>query len=126
MDRNQGLIADPLFVGVTRPAMRWGVAYPALLLNLVITMEIFLLTKNLLTLLISVPIHAVSALFCMRDARFFELAALWLSLRLPALVSNLRFWKASSYSPLLFGRSASSREVHVTVYLPEQSIGSHG
>ena len=47
-ERNPGLIADPLFVGATRPPMRWGVTYSALLFNMVSTMEVFLLTKNLL------------------------------------------------------------------------------
>ncbi|MEQ1935107.1 MAG: VirB3 family type IV secretion system protein, partial [Fimbriimonadaceae bacterium] len=47
-ERNAGLTADPLFVGATRPPMRWGVTYAALLFNLVFTMEAFLLTKNLL------------------------------------------------------------------------------
>ena len=46
--RNAGVTADPLFVGVTRPPMRWGVTYAALLFNVVFTMEVFLLTKNLL------------------------------------------------------------------------------
>ena len=34
-ERNAGLIADPLFVGATRPPMRWGVTYAALLFNIV-------------------------------------------------------------------------------------------
>ncbi len=95
-----GLTADPLFVGATRPPMRWGVTYSALLFNMVFTMEAFLLTKNLLTLLLSAPIHGVCMLLCVRDARFFDLMLLWARLRLPALFANLRFWKASSYSPL--------------------------
>ena len=37
--RNAGLIADPLFVGATRPPMRWGVTYAALLVNLVFTLD---------------------------------------------------------------------------------------
>ncbi len=49
--RNTGLTADVLFVGATRPPMRWGVTYAALLCNLVFTMEIFLVTRNLLTLI---------------------------------------------------------------------------
>jgi len=36
--RNAGLTADPLIVGATRPPMRWGVTYSALLVNLVFTM----------------------------------------------------------------------------------------
>jgi len=34
---NPNLTVDPLFVGATRPPMRWGVTYAALLFNLVFT-----------------------------------------------------------------------------------------
>jgi type IV secretion system protein VirB3 len=99
-DRNAGLTADVLFVAVTRPPMRWGVTFSALLFNLVFTMEVFLLTKNLLTFLIAIPIHGVCALLCARDARFFDLVLLWGRTRMPAYFGNFRLWKASSYSPL--------------------------
>jgi type IV secretion system protein VirB3 len=98
---NPELTVDPLFVGATRPPMRWGVTYAALLFNLVFTMEAFLATKNLLTLLCCVPVHGVCALLCSRDARFFDLVLLWGRTRLPAALGNLRLWKASSYSPLV-------------------------
>jgi len=65
------------------------------------TMEAFLLTRNLLTLLLCAPIHGVCALLCARDARFFDLVLLWARTRLPALFANLRIWKASSYCPLV-------------------------
>jgi type IV secretion system protein VirB3 len=116
-DANQGLTADPLFVGATRPPMRWGVTYSALLMNGVVTMEIFLLTKNLLTLLLAAPVHGVCALLCARDPRFFDLALLWGRTRIPALLANARFWKSSSYCPLtldlpnLRGRRRTSLEV---------------
>jgi type IV secretion system protein VirB3 len=120
--RNSGLIADPLFVGATRPPMRWGVTYSALLFNMVFTMEAFLLTKNLLTLLLCAPIHGVCALLCARDARFFDLVLLWARTRLPAVFANLRVWKASSYSPLILdlpGRHGRRRAevcgAHVTI-----------
>ena len=100
-ERNQGLAADVLFVGATRPPMRWGVTYSALLFNLVFTMEVFLLTKNLLTLLIALPIHGVCALLCARDARFFDLVLLAGRTRIPALLANARLWKSSSYSALV-------------------------
>jgi type IV secretion system protein VirB3 len=99
-ERNTGLTADPLFVGATRPPMRWGVTYSALLVNMVFTMEAFLLTKNLLVLLLAAPIHGVCMLLCTRDARFFDLIMLWARTRLPAMLANHRVWKASSYSPL--------------------------
>ena len=97
---SQALTADPLFVGATRPPMRWGVTYSALLANLVCTLETFLVTRNLLTLLISLPVHGVSALLCARDARFFDLALLAARTRLPAWLANRRLWRAVSYSPL--------------------------
>lgn len=117
--RNQGLTADPLFVGVTRPPMRWGVAYPALLVNLVITMEIFLVTKNLLTLLIALPVHGVCVLLCARDARFFDLLLLWGATWLPAYLGNAHYWKASSYSALLLDLPdrRGCRRAPVTVYV---------
>lgn len=96
-----GLVADPLFVGATRPPMRWGVTYSALLFNMVFTLEAFLVTKNLLALMLVAPIHGICALLCARDARFFDLVLLWARTRLPALSANLFMWKASSYSPLL-------------------------
>jgi type IV secretion system protein VirB3 len=97
---NPGLTEDPLFVGATRPPMRWGVTYSALLFNMVFTMEVFLLTKNLLTLLLCAPIHGICMLLCARDARFFDLLLLSCRTRLPALFANWRLWRASSYSPL--------------------------
>jgi type IV secretion system protein VirB3 len=121
--RNSGVIADPLFVGATRPPMIWGVTYSAVMMNSVCVMELFLTTKNLLTLLIAAPIHGVCMLLCARDARFFDLLLLWGRTRLPALLTNLRFWKASSHSPLaiapvrVHGRRRSTATV--TAYVGE-------
>jgi type IV secretion system protein VirB3 len=99
--RNGGLTSDLLFVGATRPPMRWGVTYSALLANVVATMEIFLLSRNLLALLLCVPAHALCALLCLRDPRFFDLALLWARTRLPSLLANHRLWRCCSYSPLV-------------------------
>jgi type IV secretion system protein VirB3 len=111
--RNAGLYADVLFVGATRPPMRWGVTYAALLFNLVFTMEVFLVTRNLLTLSIALPVHGVCALLCARDARFFDLVLVWGRTRLAARLGTLSFWRASSYSPLVLdlpSRSGRRRE----------------
>jgi type IV secretion system protein VirB3 len=99
-DLNDGLTADLLFVAATRPPTRWGVPYIALLVNMVVTMEIFLMVKNPLILLIAIPIHGVCALLCTRDARIFELITLWAQTRMPALAGNLFAWRGNSYSPL--------------------------
>src|SRR5882762_4599501 len=124
--RNAGLAADPLFVGATRPPMRWGVTYSALLFNLVFTMEAFLVTKNLLTLLSSAPIHGVCMLLCARDPRFFDLVLLWGRTRIPALLGNLHVWKASSYSPLVLDPPdcrGHRRRAHVEVAMEPRSNG---
>ena len=68
-----GIHEDPLFAGVTRPAMAMGVTYSALLINGMTTVELFLLTKNLLWMLICIPIHGIFWLVCKNDARFFDL-----------------------------------------------------
>jgi type IV secretion system protein VirB3 len=94
------LTADPLFVGATRPAMKWGVTYAAILVNLVLTMELFLVSKNLLLLLLALPIHGVCLLLCARDARYFELLGLWARTKGLAWAGNARHWRASSYSAL--------------------------
>ena len=97
-----GIHEDPLFAGVTRPAMAMGVTYSALLINGMTTVELFLLTKNLLWMLVCIPIHGIFWLVCKNDARFFDLLFLWGRTRGPGLLGNVQFWKANSYSPLRF------------------------
>jgi type IV secretion system protein VirB3 len=115
----EGLIADVLFVAATRPPTRWGVPYLALLINMVVTMEFFLMVKNPLMMLLAIPIHGVCMLLCSRDARFFELGMLWAQTRMPGLAGNLFVWRGNSYSPLKLdapnarGRRRSSPTAYV-------------
>jgi type IV secretion system protein VirB3 len=98
--RNAGVTADALFVGVTRPAMAFGVTYSALLVNAVLTVEMFLLTRNLLWLLVCVPVHGVFWLLCLSEPRFFDLGGPWGRSRGPGLLGHVRWWRASAYSAL--------------------------
>jgi type IV secretion system protein VirB3 len=107
IEGSAGLTSDPLFVGATRPPMRWGVSFAALLCNTMFTMELFLATRNLLTLALCLPVHGVCVLLCARDPRFFDLLQLWARTRLPALFASWRFWGASSYSPLMLDAADS-------------------
>lgn len=100
INTSTNLHKDPLFVGATRPPMRWGVTYAALLGNVVFTMEAFLLTRNLLALLVALPIHLLSAALCASDARCFDLWLMWVKTRGIALLANVGYWGGSSYSPL--------------------------
>jgi len=94
-----GVTADPLFVGATRPAMALGVPYVALLANAFLTLELFLLTRNLLCLLIAAPLHGLSWLVCLAEPRAFELLAVWGQVRMRAGFSGRHPWGAVSYGP---------------------------
>ena len=130
--RNAGLTADPLFVAVTRPPMRWGVTFSALLFNLVFTMEVFLLTRNLLTLLLAIPIHGICALLCLRDARIFDLILLWGRTRLPTYAGTYRYWRASSCGTLILdlpdrrGRRRASPVIQLCPFSRQQCAGTEG
>jgi len=118
------LTVDTLFVGATRPPMRWGVTYAALIFNLVFTLELFLATRNLLCLLLAVPVHGICALLCAHDARFFDLLLLWARTRLPVLLGNGFYWKAASYSPLCLSVGRRRRQ-DPTPYTAVTARGEH-
>jgi type IV secretion system protein VirB3 len=95
--RDGGVTADPLFVGATRPAMALGVPYAALLANAFVTLELFLVTRNLLWLLVAVPLHGLAWLVCLAEPRAFELLAVWGQVRARAGFRGRRRWRAVSY-----------------------------
>lgn len=95
-----GVIADPLFVGATRPALALGVPYGALLANAFLTMELFLMTRNLLWLALALPLHGLSWLVCLAEPRFFELIGVWGRVRARAGHCAKAPWRAVSYGPL--------------------------
>jgi type IV secretion system protein VirB3 len=100
MERNNGVIADTLFVGVTRPALALGVPYAALLLNALVTLELFLVTRNLVSLLVCIPMHGLAWLACLAEPRFFELLAVRGRVRARAGFGGSRRWRAQSYGGL--------------------------
>ena len=105
---NDGVIADPLFVGITRPAMALGVTYGAALANGMVTVELFLLTRNLLALLICLPIHGILWILCAVEPRFFELLLLHVKTRRGRRASRA-VWRASTYAPAPFRLIRRSR-----------------
>ncbi len=94
-----GVTADVLFVGLTRPAMALGVPYAVLLANGVLTVETFLLTRNLLALLICVPVHGLGRLATNTDPRFFEIWAAWAPSAIRHSLANRAHWRARSLGP---------------------------
>jgi len=91
------LPADPLFGALTRPQMVAGVTYSYAVFNLIVTIELFLITHRFTMLLAALVIHVAGVIACMRDPRIFDL---WLTRvsRCPR-VRNFGFWAANSYQP---------------------------
>lgn len=87
---------DPVFVALTRPQMFAGVTYSYFVLNAVVTLEIFLITKSFWALLTALILHAVGYVGCLKEPRFFDLWMVRVS-RCPR-VRNFAFWRCNSYS----------------------------
>ena len=91
------LASDPVFAALTRPQMIGGVTYPYAVLNLIVTGEVFLITRSFWALAIAVVLHAIGYVGSLREPRFFELWITRLS-RCPR-TPNRAFWGANSYRP---------------------------
>ena len=116
-----GVIADSLFLGVTRPALALGVPYSALLVNSLVTLELFLMTRNLLCLLICLPLHGFAWLACLAEPRFFELLAVWGQVRACGGSRGTRAWRARSYGCL---RATARRGAgDITLVVESQEAG---
>ena len=91
------LQSDPIFSALTRPQMFGGVTYGYAVFNLILTLEIFLITRSFWTLAFAGMVHAVGYLGCLREPRFFDL---WIArLRHCPRVRNFWFWQSNAYSP---------------------------
>jgi type IV secretion system protein VirB3 len=88
---------DQVFGALTRPQMFAGVTYSYFVLNAVVTLELFLITKSFWILPVALVLHLVGYLGCLKEPRFFDL---WLvrASRSPR-VRNRAFWRCNSYTP---------------------------
>lgn len=86
---------DTVFVGLTRPQMFGGVAYSFFVINAIAAVELFLIFKSFKVLLAAAVAHAIGALVCLREPRFFDL---WIArVRHCPRVKNHRFWRCNCY-----------------------------
>lgn len=91
---------DPLFVGATRPATVGGITYEAIVVIVMFVGTIYVMSANLLWLLIYAPLHAVAYLICLKDPRAFRLLLLLGSTK--GRCMNRAIWGGASYSPLTY------------------------
>jgi type IV secretion system protein VirB3 len=88
---------DPLFVALTRPQMFAGVTYSYFIVNAVLATELFLVFRSPWVLLVALVMHAIGAILCVREPRFFDL---WLTkVRRCPRVRNHKVWRCNSYRP---------------------------
>jgi type IV secretion system protein VirB3 len=88
---------DVVFSALTRPQMFAGVSYSFFVLNLVVTTEVFLITKSFWAILAAFVLHGIGYVLCARDPRFLDLWILKAS-RCPR-VKQYNRWGCNSYAP---------------------------
>lgn len=96
-DAKPALVRDPVFTALTRPQMFAGVTYTYFIINGMITMEAFLITKSFLVLPLAGLLHLLGSLACMREPRIFDLWIIRAS-RCPR-IRNFAAWRQNSYRP---------------------------
>ncbi len=67
------LQADPLFVGLTRPPMLFGVSYTFALMNGFFSMITYVMTNDFKYLAAMFPIHLLGYKLCSKEPLFLEL-----------------------------------------------------
>ena len=87
----------PVFRALTRPQMFAGVTYSYFIINLLVTTELFLMTRSFWALPAALVVHGVGYVACLREPRVFDL---WLTKvsRTPR-VRNWKRWGCNSYAP---------------------------
>lgn len=87
---------DVVFSALARPQMFAGVSYSFFVLNMVVTTEVFLITKSFWAILAALVLHCVGYYLCLREPRFLDLWILRAS-RCPR-VPNHDHWRCNSYA----------------------------
>ena len=95
-EQEEALTINPVFVGLTRPPMMFGVTMDYLGISVMIALCGFILFSSPVYLLIYIPLHVVGVVACAIDHNIFRL----LFKKLECLnVSNKRIWGCQSYEP---------------------------
>ena len=93
------LQSDPLFQGLTRPTMIFGVSYLFFVFNAVICLITFINTQNFTYLLVIAPlVHLIGFLICKKEPRAVEMLILKLQTGFKC-VNRSYHGAANSYDP---------------------------
>ncbi|MDE2933022.1 MAG: VirB3 family type IV secretion system protein [Chloroflexota bacterium] len=89
---------EPLYLGLTRPSMLFGVPASMAIFSLVIVLGIWFNTEEEAVLLLILPLHGAAWMMCREDERIFDLAMAWLDAELRGGRTRGHF-RARSYGP---------------------------
>lgn len=67
------LASDPLFVGLTRPTMIFGVSIQYAMLNMMVSVTVFIQTSGIKIIFIAAIVHLVGYILCFKEPRFMEI-----------------------------------------------------
>lgn len=73
MSDSDSLSSDPLFVGLTRPTLIFGVSVQYAMVNMMVSVVYFIQTSSFKILPIAAIIHFVGYILCFKEPRFMEL-----------------------------------------------------
>lgn len=91
------LVREPVFTALTRPQMFAGVTYTFFIVNALVTIELFLLTKSFWALPLALFLHGAGTVGCLREPRIFDL---WLlRARRAQRTQGFALWRCNSYRP---------------------------
>ncbi|NRB10338.1 MAG: VirB3 family type IV secretion system protein [Rickettsiaceae bacterium] len=65
--------SDPLFIGLTRPSMIFGVSIQYAMLNLMVSVTLFIQKSSIYIIFIAAVVHLIGYLLCFKEPRFMEL-----------------------------------------------------
>lgn len=67
------LSTDPLFVGLTRPTLIFGVSIQFAMLNMIISVVGFIQTTDIRIVVVAGFIHGIGYILCFKEPRFMEI-----------------------------------------------------
>lgn len=67
------LEADPLFVGLTRPTMIFGVSIQYAMLNMMISVTWYIQSSGIEIIFVAAVMHLIGYILCFKEPRFMEL-----------------------------------------------------
>ncbi len=70
---SSNLDTDPLFIGLTRPTMLFGVSLEYAMLNFMISTIFFIQKSSIYIIFISAVIHLIGYLLCFKEPRFMAI-----------------------------------------------------